>query len=181
MARAEAPRTMNPTKVFAVLAGIVIAVAGVVYLTRDDPAPTPTETTQPDFSLTDPEAIARVEELDLLKQRAYRTVDQSLLRTIFTTDSPSLPLVERDFERLQRSGIKFLSTFQTEELHVVLNESDKIVVEQTVVVTPRLLDSTGRDVTDSGPQRQVVNWVLQRSTDVWLIHRTVVQEVTHLK
>lgn len=173
----------DPTKVFVVIASVLVAVGSVVWLTRPDPEVASTSETAlaqqtPDFSLTDEEAIARVEQLEALKIRAYRALDSSLLGDIFTTHSPSLTLVQRDFDRLRRSGLKFRSAFETEKYSVARNDDSEVVVRQTVTVSPRLVDGEGVD--RSSPAReqlQVVDWILHRERDVWLVYETVIRRV----
>jgi hypothetical protein len=183
-ARESESKGADPVRVFLILAAILVAIGVVFWLTRSDPiADTPanaTSTGSPDFSLTDEEAIARFEELDALKLRAYRTLDSSLLDSIFTSDSPSVDLVEKDFQRLQASGMKFRSGFDTQEVSVLSNDPLEIVIEQLVTVSPRIMDANGNNITRGGRQLQTVSWVLHREVDEWLVYETVVEEVKEL-
>ena len=163
-----------------IVAGVLVAVGLTWYLTGSSAEPTPIATPSPaDFSLTDEEAIARFKELEAAKLHAYRRTDPSLLSTIFTSDSPSRRLVERDFKKLEANGVRFRTSFVTTSIELVRNDGGGIVVRQTVIVRPRFLQGGG-DVTTSEPQEQVVDWVIKRQGDQWLVHETLVRDTREL-
>ena len=168
MDRAEAPRTMNPTKVFAVLAGLVIVIAGAFYLTRSDPAPTP-DPSPPDFSLTDTEALTRYRELHELNIRAYEERDQSLIHAIYTDDSKVVDKVRREIRMLRRDAVLSRTAFEITSLRVVQNTTDEIVLREELVIRPKFLSETGQDLTKGKPQQQSLRITLHREADQWLI------------
>ena len=173
----ESAKAMNPTKVFLTLAGILAAASAVFFLTRPDtPTPAAPETNPPNFSLTDEEAVARVESLQRLKIRAYRNADELLFPQIFTQDSPSSELARKDFEKLRESDARFYGSFKTQELSIRENSSQKIVVRQEVIVIPSVVTSSGEQLASRQKQVQVVDWVLHLEDGRWLVYETIVQK-----
>ena len=170
------PRGMNPIKVFVALLVFLVAVGGAVLLTRPDPAPPPTATDEPNFTLTDSEAIARFKELDALRIRAYEERDVSLIDEFLTSDSPIRERVIREITRLRRDGAAPRISLTTEHLSIRSNTGESIELTHTFVWDV-LFTRGGRDVTTrGGKERQVVEWRLQRSGARWLLHDAVVIE-----
>jgi len=169
-------KSMSMTKAFAIVGGLLVAIGVAWALTKPDaPAePATSLNSPPDFSLTDEEAIARFKELETLKIELYRTRDPSLISTVFADDSPSVPVVRRDLRELANAEVTFRSRYRTLRARVRSTNADEIRVEQQVLVEPRLIAKSGRDVTGSGRQAQTVLWVLRRETDTWLVYKTVV-------
>lgn len=180
MGQAEAPRAMNPTKVFAVLAALVIAAAALVYLTRSDPPPTSNEPARADFTLTDTEAIARYEELHHLNIRAYEERDLSLVPLVYTFDSKVIETVRKDIRFLLRKDVLSKTKFEIVELDVLRNFSDRIVLREELNVYPRFVAETGRDLTKGKPEKQTVRITLHRQADAWLIFDQVITSVERL-
>ena len=178
-ARESESKGADPVRVFLILAAILVAIGVVFWLTRSDPiANTPANATSPtgspDFSLTNEEAIARFKELDALKVEMYRTQDRSLFDSVFTDDSPSRAIVEKDLDKLSENSIRFESTYQTSDISIQSNQSQEIRLRQSVAVTPRLVNAQGENVSNSKTQHHVVLWVLRPESHEWLVYKTVV-------
>src|SRR5687768_14513341 len=175
MQRAEQPETrrggLSPLQGFAALVAVLVAIAAVVLLTRPDPAPVPSTTTNdpPDFSLTNPEAIDRFKELDALRLTAYESRDVSLLSQVFHPDSPIQSKVYREIRLLRREGVLSRSTFITRSIRVVSNVSHEVTLTQKVVIDPKFVsESDGQDVTTGGRRElQEIDWILSRRGSVW--------------
>lgn len=180
----RAPETTSkgsdPVKVFAVLAVILVAVGVVFWLTRPDSAalPGPLEA-QPlpetDFSLTDAEAIARFQELDRMRQRAYLERDSSLALSIYSDDSPALERVLKDLATLRKDGVLSRSTFRTKRLSLISNTSERVALRQVVIVSPRFVTESGSRVPGSDvSQRLTIAWTLDFENSEWVLHDSVI-------
>ena len=176
---------LKPTTAFFLLLLGASAIAGVLYLTRPDPAPTPTGTQtapKPNFALTNEEAIARFEELASIRARAYSSRDLTLLDSLYTHQSVVREMAARDLQQLNRDGVSDVSVYDTRNLTVLSNQTEEIEIREVVVVTPRFVDEKGRDVTSEGAvTREVVTWTLRLEDDTWLIHDALVTQSTEVK
>src|SRR5688500_13048480 len=80
---------LKPTTAFLLLLVGASVIAGVLYLTRPEAAPTPTgsETpNEPNFALTNEEAIARFEELNAQRIAMYEERDITLADQFLASD-----------------------------------------------------------------------------------------------
>jgi hypothetical protein len=168
---------------FIVLAGVLVAISAVVLLTRPDPAPIPSPTTDapPDFSLTDAEAIDRFEELDRLRLQAFETTDASLISSIFAPDSPLRATVVREIRQLSRGDVSLRVSQSIKRISVLANDSDEIKLHQVMVWDVRFFDGTGEDITEGGGRElQEIDWIMRLVRDRWLIYDAVVVEARPL-
>jgi hypothetical protein len=179
VSESERPRTgLRPTTAFVLLLLLVAAVGAAIYLTRPTPAPTPSNTTKaaaPDFSLTDAEAIVRLEKLDALRQQAYSDVDPSLLNSIYASGSEVLRIALSDLKTLTSDRVRDESSYSTRFIDVRRNTPSRIVIIQHVEVAPHFIRNSGQEVT-SGPQtiRRTIRWVMELLDSEWLIADSVI-------
>ena len=156
----------------ALIGGILIAAIQGVTNSGADPDPNPGGAAgtnpEPDFSLTDEEAIKRFHELDELRVRAYETADITLVSQ-FAGSGPFKEQVVGELQRLRKDDVTASPLFKTEELKVTANAPDRVEMRQTVVFDVRFFDESGKDVTEeSGRERLVVDWTLEFESDRWL-------------
>lgn len=148
----------------AMLAGFVIA--AVQSVTGSEVEPTPDGGlggSEPDFSLTDEEAIARFEELNALHVRAYENADIGLVSQ-FAGPGPFKDQVVGELRQLQKDNVTASPLFETRELRVTSNAPNHIEMRQTVIFDVRFLDESGKDITkESGRERLVVDWSLDQT------------------
>jgi ABC-type transporter MlaC component len=174
LSESEPPRAgLRPSLVFAAISVALVAIAATFLLTRPDTSPPPSTTqtnTEPNFSLTNEEAITRFEELDNLRHQAFREVDVSLLSSIYLPGSKVLQIASKELGRLQRDGVQDLSAFTTLQVDVIANTSNYIRLRQAVEVRPKFVAADGTDITSSAKVvRRVVEWTLSEAQGQWLV------------
>ncbi|MGH2818057.1 MAG: hypothetical protein ACRDJS_06305 [Actinomycetota bacterium] len=174
--RDEPAGGLSPAKAFFALLALLVAIGGLFLLTRSSEDPDPSSAPKSDnFALTDAEAIERFRELESLKIRAYRQTDASLIPKIFTSDSPVRGTVLKEIKELDSTRVTFDTRYETEKTNVESNSTSEIVVRQIVLVYPKFVDESGREVTvNDEPQRQTVDWFLRNVEGEWLLDKTVV-------
>jgi len=143
---------------------------------NEDPGPVDPGASDPDFSLTDEQAIARFEELNELRIRAYKTADISLV-SAFAGTGPFRAKVVAEIRRLKRDDITASLELGDEQLELLANSTDEIKIQQTADLNIRFFNSKGVDVTSKGrSQRVVIDWTLEPSTQGWLITTSTVTD-----
>ena len=176
---------VSPATAFLLLVLVLVAIGALIFFTRPDAPPPPEQSTtasEPNFALTDAEAIARFEELAEVRRRAYASQDVSLLSSLYTSDSVVAPLAEKEIRRLNREGVSDVSSYQTLRLTVTSNSSQEISLREVVLVRPRFVDKKGNDVTVGDKKiREVVRWTLRLEGSEWLIHDAVIQASDSLR
>lgn len=176
-------RGLTPLNAFLVGLGLLIAIAAAVLLSRPDEAPTPTPNPNPEpaFALTDPEAIERFIELDSLRLRAYDKRDVSLVSEIFTSDSPIARKVSREIGLLRSENVLSKTQFEVKKVGVLGNTDDEIRILQRVVIFPRFVTESGRDVTrNARDELQTIHWTLHLEGTQWLLHNATITRVRAL-
>jgi hypothetical protein len=137
--------------------------------------------TEPDYSLTNAEAIARFKELDDLRLASLRSRDQSLLETVFTPQSPAGQRVRKSIRRLEQQSVLYRTRHLDSELFVRQNDVHRITVEQRVTISPKFVDESGRDVTGKEfLERQTIRWTLRLLDGVWLIQDALIVDAQRL-
>lgn len=167
-----------PLAVFLGLLAVLVVVGAVVLLTREAPPPTPTKTApaEPNYALTDSEAITRFKELRSLRDSMYRSEDLSLLSLIYTDQSALRRIVTREIQGLAREGIRDRSRFEQRQLSVKSNVPEHIILRETVVIYPHFVDARGNDVSiQRRPVRRVIDWTLTAEEGVFLIEDSIIR------
>jgi hypothetical protein len=137
----------------------------------DDPA-VPRE---PDFSLTDEQAIQTFERLSARARTAVAERDLTLLPTTFTSDSPMRERTKETIGRLRRDRVVDRSEFESVSIDVVGNSGHEIEIHEQVLVDPCYESDAGEDITQGPASFEYgAQWILQFENDRWLIHESVV-------
>jgi hypothetical protein len=172
---------------------IVAAVAllgGVLYATwqasagNNDPEPDPIGLgeSEPDFSLTDEEAVARLDELRSAALEATRNQDISVIPSVFTDSSPMRKKLIEEIQKLKQNDVQERSQFERLDLTVTENTPSLISLLEVTDYFPCFRNASGKDVT-VGPQaiRQEVQWSLALDDGQWLIENSVIRDDRELK
>ena len=168
---------LSPVRAFLMLAAVATIVPLTILATRPEAAPSAAPSPRtPDFSLTDAEAIAEFERLHESLMRAYLTRDVTRVKTFAAPGSGLEASVVREIEELVSDGVIDRTITKEISTTVVENEADTVLLEQSVIESPRFVDAqSGRDVTVSAqPQRQVVLWALRLSDNEWRLTSGVI-------
>jgi hypothetical protein len=191
--KTRAPAEESPTprpswvRVVALLAAVAL-LGGALFATwqavagndTNNPGGNTDGGTEPDFSLTDEQAIARFEELDELRVEAYRNADIGLVSD-FAGPGPFKDSVVNEIRGLKRDDIFARLLLTTEEIDVTTNQSDRVVLRQIVIFDVQFIDEKGNDVTrGGGEERFTVNWTLEPFSDKWLISESDAIDVERL-
>jgi hypothetical protein len=172
MARRRLSTTPSPVAVFVGLMVVLIAVGAAVLLTREStpPPPKPAPVQEPNFALTDAEAIARFNELRDLRDQLYGERDLSLVSEIYAADSPLRATVASEINQLLSDHVLDRSTYRSLDVSVVSNTPQQIVMAETVLLSPKFVTESGRDVTtDHSQLRQRAVWTLVQLDGQWLV------------
>jgi hypothetical protein len=165
----------------ALLGGALFATWQAVGADEDNPSDNGGGGTEPDFSLTDEQAIARFEELDRLRVDAYKAADVRMVSDFAGPGTFRDQIVE-ELRKLKRDDVTATLDLQTESLEVVSNTSDHIRLQQQVVTNIRFFDSSGQEVTKQGrPERWTINWGLQNVDSRWLISSSKITDTEAVK
>ena len=163
--------------------GVVALLAGTLYGTwqavagNDDPSPALPEASEPDFSLTDDQAIQTFERLYGTSANAIRNQDPSLLLAVLTDGGPVFERAENQIAQLKKDGITDASTFEIIDSSVTANDKDEVNLHITFRLFTCFLDGDGTDVT-KGPRtlEQDSDWTMVIENSRWQIHQGVLQE-----
>jgi hypothetical protein len=165
----------------AMLGGVLYASWQAVAGSDDPQAPAVPGNPDPDFSLTDEQAIARFKELDELRVRAYETADIGMVSS-FAGPGPFKEQVVDELRTLKREGVTASPILNTKELSVTSNSSNRIELRQVVIFDARFFDEKGNDVTDeSGRERLTVLWELASTEQGWLMSESNIIDAESLR
>ena len=163
--------SLSPLMAFLLLAVVIAILGAIVFLTRPEAPATPinpnTAQQQPDFSLTNEEAITRFEELNATRVQMYESRDASLAPGFLAAESPLRKVAETEIQQMLKDQVLVNMNFDTIHIEVVENSEQEIVLRQTVIEAPVFRDEEGTDVTRSPPQRRVVEWTLVLDASLW--------------
>lgn len=164
--------TVSPTVAFLSLFLVIAILGAIVFLTRPDAPATPSQptTSQPDFSLTNEEAITRFEELHGYLLAAYRNRDVSLFDAFLTDDSPLRERASTEISQLIGDEVIPVPSFATRELSIETNDPTEIVVRHVSIDQSRFESESGADLTKN-PKRilRTVDWTLRLEDSTWRI------------
>jgi hypothetical protein len=160
----------------AMLGGVLYASWQAVAGSDDPQAPAVPTNPDPDFSLTDEQAIARFKELSELRLRAYESADISLVPE-FAGTGPFRTKVVAEIRRLKRDNVTASLELADEQLELLMNSRDQIKIQQTAELNIRFFNPKGVDVTSKGrSQHVVIDWTLEPSERGWLIATSIVTD-----
>jgi hypothetical protein len=131
----------------------------------------------PDFSLTDEQAIARFNQLRSTAFEATKSRDTSSVPSLFTTDSPAKARLLEQIRQLRESEVVEKSSYKTISQEVIANSPSEIQIRELVKFYPCFLSDTGEDVT-VGPRgiEQDFIWIMRTEDSQWLVHDSRLQE-----
>ncbi|MGH2751495.1 MAG: hypothetical protein ACRDK3_11590 [Actinomycetota bacterium] len=183
----EEPPAPRPSWIRIVAIAVALAMlGGVLYATWQTVASSGSDpeangnpgvgVSEPDFSLTDEEAIERFKELNERRVRAYESTDVTLVNR-FAGPGPFRDQVLDELRQLKKDRVTAKPIFETEYLDVTSNSSTRITLEQAVIFDLRFFDESGNDVTTEGkPERLVVEWTLAYFDEGWLLTESIASE-----
>ena len=170
--------SLSPPVAFLVLVVVIGIIGAIFYLTRPDAPATPTNPNaaqEPDFSLTNEQAITRFEELQRLHLLAYAAADATLVDQVFTENGQIGETVRQEIVQLTRDEVSARFTYDTRDLQPIRNTPSEIELEQVAVVDASFFDRFGDEITSKSPaELQKIAWTLRLVGDKWLIHDAVV-------
>ncbi len=164
---------LSPARAFALVLAVAVVAAAVLYLSnaREDRAAPAAAPVTPDLSLTDAEAIAQWEDLYGFIRAAYRDRDLTLMSEALTTDSPMRPRMIKGIRGIIRDRVLYKTGYDTKSISVTSNLPNLIQLRQVVLVSPRIVDEFGKDVTlNPVVERRVVEWLMRLEGTKWLLH-----------
>lgn len=168
---------LSPLVAFLLLFAVIGAIGALAFLLRPD-APTPTEprsATEPNFALTDAEAIERFEELQGLHILAYASHDSSLVSQVFVPGSTMSRTVSKELRQLARDRVLASVSYSSREVAVASSTHSEIQIRQVARVESSFVDESGEDITTAGrPEIQEILWTLQRVDDQWFISDSLI-------
>lgn len=186
----QSPAPRPPwVRAVAILAAVAL-LGGALYATwqavasEDDPESDPIGLgeSDPDFSLTDEEAIARLDELRSAALEATRNQDVTVVPLVFTETSPMRQRLREEIQKLKENDVQERSQFERLELTVTENTPTLITLLEVTNYFPCFRDASGKDVT-VGPEaiRQEVQWSLALDDGRWLLQNSVIRDDRELK
>jgi hypothetical protein len=157
----------------AMLGGVLYASWQAVASSDDPQAPAVPTNPDPDFSLTDEQAIARFEQLVALSYAAIRDRDQGLLSKIFTKESPTRDRSSNVISDLKKDRVTDESTYRTMSLQVLGKSPQEIRFLQHVQTRPCFRSDSGKDVTTGSAEIEYdIEWTMRLSDSSWLLHES---------
>ena len=146
----------------------------------NDPDPIGQGSSEPDFSLTDEQAIARFKELESLQIAAYENVDLTAVSD-FAGPGPFKDKVVQELRQLRRDDVFAVLSMKNQQLRVTQNTQSQIAIEETVTLNIEFHDVNGGDATTDGkPQRLVVDWRMESFENGWLITKSTAIDTIEL-
>ena len=163
---------LSPGKAFVIaLLLLAAALTGWMLSRPDPPTPPPTtnnEPTEPNYTLTNEEAIDRFQQLRMTVITAVRRRDRALLSTAFSANSETADRVASEIGRLQDDKVIDQSDVRIIDVDVLESSSNLVRLRETVILSPCFESHSGTDVT-RGPTliRQVGEWTLVSDGGEW--------------
>jgi len=165
----------------AVLAAVAM-LGGVLYASwqavagSDDPqAPAVPTNPDPDFSLTDEQAIATFLRLSARARTSVSERDLTLLPSTFTSNSPMRERTKETIGRLRRDQVFDRSGFESVSVDVLSNTGEEIEIHERVLVDPCYESDAGEDITQGPASFEYgARWILRLESGRWLIDESIV-------
>jgi len=161
------------------IVGVGALLLGTLYgvwqtvASSDDPDPIGSGASEPDFSLTNEQAIERFTQLLEGARNSALTRDVSVLPQVFTSDSPMMERAQDVIQRLKRDQIFDESEYETTSVEVTMNTPQEILLLERVLAQPCFRSEAGEDVTTgSKAVRYQVEWIMRLEGSTWLLHES---------
>ncbi|MGI8941244.1 MAG: hypothetical protein ACR2H7_05005 [Actinomycetota bacterium] len=161
----------------ALVAGLLIAAIQGVTSSGADPDPNPGGAAgtnpEPDFSLTDEEAVETFERLSTTLREAVAQRDLSLLVLVTTSGGNTNTRTHQEIQRLKADGVVDQTEVETTQLDVLKADADQIEVREVVHLFPCFETEAGKDITRADAVvEQTGIWTLRLQNGRWLIDDT---------
>lgn len=128
----------------------------------------------PDFSLTDEQAIATFERLEKDIRRSISDQDPGLALRATTTGSPLADRMQAEIRKLKKDRVFDDSRVEQVSVEVVASSSQEIRIREVVRIHPCFRSEDGTDITKGDSEfEQTGVWILQVEDGRWLIDETV--------
>ncbi len=146
-------------------------------LSDSSPNPNPNGLPEPDFSLTDEQAVGTFETLYTASTRAIQQQDPSILPNVLTDGGPIHLRAQQEIKQLKADGIVDNSEIEIVDSSVKSSSSSEIVLDVTFHLSTCFQNDQGEDVT-KGPRaiEQRSEWTLKLENDRWQLHQGVLKE-----
>ena len=181
----EVPSSRPPWIRAVAIAAAVALLGGVLYATwqaaagNDDPEPDPIGLgePEPDFSLTDEEAIATFQRLSSSLRAAVAQRDQTLVASVATSGGNTSERLRQEIRRLKDDQVIDRTTVETLRSEVIVSNSTSIEIREVIRLRPCFETESGEDVTQADAVvEQVGIWTLAIENDRWLIDDTQLED-----
>ena len=161
----------------AMLGGVFYASWQAVAGSDDPQGPAVPTNPDPDFSLTDEQAISRFNQLRSTAFEATKNRDTSSVPSLFTTESPAKERLLEQIHQLRESHVVERSSYETISQEVIANSPSEIQVRELVKFFPCFVSERGEDVT-VGPRgiEQDFVWTMRIEDSEWLVHDSRLRE-----
>lgn len=161
--------------ILAVLTSILVFTRSTHQAVTPDNQQKQASTGSSSFALTDKQAIAKFQELNRLRLRAYKQRDLSLIPVAFVPNSAISRTVRAEIQMLLRRSVVPRPKFRTLHLRVILNAPAEVQIEQRVLVGGRFVTQSGTNVTvRPARQTQTIHWTLKRRGSEWRISNSLI-------
>jgi len=158
----------------AMLGGVLYASWQAVAGSDDPQAPAVPGNPDPDFSLTDEQAIATFERLEKDIRRSISDQDPGLAFRATTTGSPLADRMQAEIRQLKKDRVFDHSRVEQVSVEVVASSSQEIRIREVVRIHPCFRSEDGTDITKGDSEfEQTGVWILQVEDGRWLIDETV--------
>ncbi|MFN2587095.1 MAG: hypothetical protein ABR613_03095, partial [Actinomycetota bacterium] len=113
---------------------------------------------------------------------AYRQRNIALAEAIFTSDSPMLPRVRREIDKLLDASVISETRFQPLSIDVVANYENEVEINLVQVLSPKFVTEGGDEVTTAKPvrERQESLWTLRVENGEWLLHNATITRILNV-
>ena len=158
----------------AMLGGVLYASWQAVAGSDDPQGPAVPGNPDPDFSLTDEQAIQTFERLSSTLRLAVAERDPTLAASVTTNTGNTGTRVSQEIRRLKKDGVVDLTRVETIRSEVVLSNTDRIEIREVIRLHPCFEAESGQDITKGDSEfEQIGVWILQVEDGRWLIDETV--------
>jgi hypothetical protein len=157
----------------AMLGGVLYASWQAVAGSDDPQGPAVPTNPDPDFSLTDEQAIQTFERLSSTLRLAVAERDPTLAASVTTNTGNTGTRVSQEIRRLKKDGVVDLTRVETIRSEVVLSNTDRIEIREVIRLHPCFEAESGQDITKADAVvEQTGIWTLAVENGRWLVDDT---------
>jgi hypothetical protein len=163
--------------------GVVALLAGTLYgawqavASNDDPGETVPDTSDPDFSLTDEQAIQTFERLSSTLRLAVTERDSTLVASVTTNTGNTGARVSQEIRRLKKDRVVDQTRVERIRSEVVISTTDRIEIREVIRLHPCFETESGQDITEADAVvEQIGIWTLAVENGRWLVDDTQLEK-----